>query len=110
MEAKDDVPQHLEFLRANGHDLAPLTGTDHKALAAIADALTLYSYCGRENVLVAVALLAGEMQGSTRPLARELIAYAMDWGDRERLWPTIEKHIGVARRQLPLVLPGVPRG
>lgn len=83
------MSEHLDWLRENGHDLAPLTGTDHKALAAIAACWTLYAYSGRTEVLAAIRLLIGEMQRSTAPLARELIAWAMDWDDRERLWPEV---------------------
>lgn len=82
---------HLKWLRANGHDLAPLTGTDSKALAAIADAWNLYAYTRSERVLKAISLLIAEMQETTRHLARELIAYAMDWSDRDRLWPQVSQ-------------------
>lgn len=81
--------EHLTWLRANKHDLAPLTGTDHKALAAIDACWHLYAYSGDKRVLAAVALLLTQMQRSTRPLARELIARALDWGDRDRLWPRV---------------------
>lgn len=71
--------------------LAALTGTDYRALEAIDRLWELYCYCDHpERVLVAVAYAASEMQESTRPLARELIARAKDWGDRERLWPRVE--------------------
>jgi len=81
------TPEHLKWLRANGHNLAPLTGTDTKALAAVAACWELYAYTRSERVLKAARELAAEMQDSTRPLARELIAYAMDWSDRDKLWP-----------------------
>lgn len=80
-------PEWAKWLRANKHDLAPLTGTDRKALAAIAECWQLYAYTGTECVLRAISELLKVMQPKTRHLARELIAYAMDWGDRDRLWP-----------------------
>lgn len=81
--------EHLRWLRANGHGLGALTGTDHRALEAIDRCWELYAHTGSERVLAAVAGLIGEMQPSTRFFARELIARAMDWGDRDRLWPLV---------------------
>jgi hypothetical protein len=83
--------EHLKWLKANGHDLGPLTGTDHRALAAIAACWDLYSVCREPCVLDAVTSLTDLMQEKTKPLARELIAWAMDWDDRERLWPMNER-------------------
>ena len=83
-------PEHLRWLKANGHDLGALTGTDTKALAAVAAAWELYAYEGSSDVLLAIGILTRRMQSKTRPLARELAAFAMDWGDRERLWPLVE--------------------
>lgn len=78
---------HLVWLRANKHDLGPLTGTDHKALRAVDACWELYAYTGGVNVRQAAMALVNEMQPSTRYLARELIARHLDWGDRDRLWP-----------------------
>jgi hypothetical protein len=90
--------EHLRWLKANGHSLAPLTGTDTRALEAIAATWMLYAHTRSSGLLRAVAILAREMQVSTRPLARELIAWAMDWGDRDALWPAVEDAIAEASR------------
>jgi len=37
-----------------------------------------------------VRVLVRIMQVHTRPLARELIPFVLDWGDRERLWPLVQ--------------------
>lgn len=87
-------PEHIRWLLANKHDLGCLTGSDFKALDAIAPLLVLYSYTGHRLVLRACGLAAAEMQESTRPLAKELIAFVLDWDDRDRLWPQIE--IGIS--------------
>lgn len=83
-------PEHLRWLKANGHNLAPLTGTDFRALAAIDACWQLYAHADNdEQVRVAVRALLTQMQPKCWPLARELIARAMDWGDRDRLWPML---------------------
>lgn len=81
--------EHLRWLRANGHDLAPLTGTDYRVLEAIDRCWEVYCYTSSQHVLQAIRCLLAEMQHHTRPLARELIARAMDWGDRDRLWALV---------------------
>jgi hypothetical protein len=86
---KPKTPEHLAFLKANGHELGALTGTDYKALAAIAALWHLYAYTRSENALYAVHLTLREMQATTRHLARPLIAYAMDWSDQDKLWPLV---------------------
>lgn len=85
--------EHLKWLRANGHSTAPLTGTDHRALAAIAWCWQLYTVQPCEHVLAAVASLAQVMQPSTRPLARALIPWAMDWNDEHVVWTIVEGKI-----------------
>jgi len=37
-----------------------------------------------------VRSLLPAMQTKCRPFARELIAQALDWGDRDRLWPLVQ--------------------
>lgn len=86
------APKWRQWLRANGHDLGPLTGQDARALDAIAACWELYSNsdaAGQFGALDAVRALLPAMQKKCWPLARELIAYAMDWGDRERLWSRV---------------------
>lgn len=80
------------WLRANKHDLGPLTGQDSRALSAIVHCWDLYAASdndGREAALRAVRSLLSAMQPKTRHLAREAIAYSMDWSDRDRLWPIV---------------------
>lgn len=73
--------------------LAALTGTDTRALSAFVSCLELYSNTDRpDRALHAAALVVGEMQESTRWIARELIPFVLDWGDRERLWPKIQSY------------------
>lgn len=81
------------WLKANKHDLAPLTGQDRRALeafAAIWELLATDSDGRRAAIEAAVALLPA-MQPKCWPLAKELIARSMDWGDRERVWSEIEE-------------------
>lgn len=80
------------FLRANKHDLGALTGQDSRVLSAIAHCWELYAASdrdGQEAALRAIRALLSAMQPKTRCLAREAIAYSMDWSDRDRLWPIV---------------------
>jgi hypothetical protein len=70
--------------------LAPLTGTDARVLDAFVPILELYAHTGEENLLSAACLVLAEMQLHTRWIAKELIAFVLDWPDRERLWPRVE--------------------
>jgi hypothetical protein len=97
---KLDAPAWDAWLRACAKDpqsqaripknwAAPLTGQDTRALTAIAACWRLYASAdddGRTGALAAVRALLPAMQPQTRYLARELIAWAMEWTDRERLW------------------------
>jgi len=70
-----------------------LTGQDTRALDAIAAGWQLYSSSdadGQRGALDAVRALLLTMQPKTRWVARELIPFAMDWSDRERLWPFVQ--------------------
>lgn len=89
-------PAWRTWLRANGHDLGPLTGQDSRALDAIAACWELYSNSdddGVQGALDAVRALLPAMQRKCWPLARELIAYSMDWGDRDRLWRIVSGEV-----------------
>lgn len=73
--------------------LAMLTGQDALALEAIAACWFLYFRSdddGRAAALAAVRALLPGMQAKCRPFARELIAFAGDWSDRELLWPLVQ--------------------
>lgn len=85
--ARADQP--LRWLSAQGHDLAPLTGTDTKALLAIAACWELFAYTRSNGVINAIRNLLAEMQPQTAILTRDLIARSMDWSDRERYWPLV---------------------
>jgi hypothetical protein len=74
--------------------LAALTGQDKLALEAIAACWQLYAAGdddGRDGALAAVHALLPALQPQCRPFARELIAWAMDWPDRDRLWPLVNE-------------------
>jgi hypothetical protein len=82
----------LAFLRAHKCNLGELTGQDNRALAAIVHCWELYACSdedGQRGALEAVRALLPAMQPKTRYLAREAIAYVLDWPDRERLWPLV---------------------
>ena len=88
----------LAFLRANGERLSVngglgiLTGQDARALLAIAHAWDLYFVSdqdGRHAALGAVRHLLNAMQRKCWPFARELIAFAGDWSDVDRLWAEV---------------------
>jgi len=66
--------------------LGALTGTDAKVLNAFVACLQLYAYTGNKEPLDAACSVLTEMQDSTRWIARELIPFVLEWGDRERLW------------------------
>lgn len=72
--------------------LAALTGQDVKALDAIAACWALYAgdLDAREGALAAVRALLPAMLPENRWIARELIPFALDWNDRERLWPLVQ--------------------
>lgn len=78
----------LAWLRANlgRAALAPLTGTDGKALAAAVHIVELYAYDSDPSVLVAFRVVVVRMQPSTRHLAYHAIAHVLDWPDRDRIW------------------------
>jgi hypothetical protein len=71
--------------------LAALTGTDVRALDAFVACLELYAYTGNESAMQAAGLSLLPMQVSTRWIAKELIAFVLEWESRERLWPRIAR-------------------
>jgi hypothetical protein len=85
---KRDNPSHPS--RLEKHSLAALTGTDHRVLEAFVPLLKLYSYAPSGDVFGAMQIVLGQMQRSTLWIAKELIPFALEWHDRERLWPLIE--------------------
>lgn len=66
--------------------LAPLTGTDAKALAAAVQIIALYATEADRTLAAAFGIVVARMQRSCWPLAYHSIAHVMDWDDRERVW------------------------
>lgn len=66
--------------------LAPLTGTDSKAIAAFVQLVELYSYSSRPDTLGAMTLTVQNMQRKTWYLAFHAIAHVMDWSHRAQIW------------------------
>jgi hypothetical protein len=72
--------------------LAPLTGQDTAALDAIVACWRLYARSdadGQRGALTAIRALLPAMLPHNRWIAKELIPFALDWHDRERLWPLV---------------------
>jgi hypothetical protein len=83
--------------------LGMLTGQDRRTLAAIAACWQLYASSdddGRNAALIAVRSLLPGMQEKCWFFARELIAFALDWSDRETLWPLVLPTAGETRAKL----------
>jgi len=73
--------------------LAALTGQDSRALDAIVACYELYACgdaAGQQAAVSAVRALLRGMQESMRWIAKELIPFALDWDDRDRLWPLFD--------------------
>lgn len=88
----DDPSSPSVFGKYGKNVLAPLTGQDTRALGAIVECWELYACsdeAGQRGALAAVRALLPAMQESTRWMARELIPYVLEWGDRERVWPLV---------------------
>lgn len=84
---QDRFDQPLWWLRANGHDLAGVTGSERRALIAIAWCWDIYSVSSdQKSVLDAVRALLRAVQQKHHPLVRELIARSLDWSDRGPVW------------------------
>ena len=86
--AKSACHELLAWLRLNlGRGaLAPLTGTDFKALAAALHILELHAYAGGDGLLRAFREVVLQMQPSTREFAYHAIAHVLDWSDRAVVW------------------------
>jgi hypothetical protein len=72
--------------------LGAITGQDARVLEAISACWFLYAASddnGRAAALIAVNSLLSAMQPQCRGFAKELIAFAMDWHDRDRLWERV---------------------
>lgn len=78
----------LDWLHSNlgGRALAPLTGTDSRALRAAVQIMEHYGYDRHASVLDAFAQIVRRMQPKTRELAYHAIAHPLDWSDRAKVW------------------------
>jgi hypothetical protein len=78
----------MPWLTANlgSRALAPLTGSDTRALRAAVQIIEQYSYDREPLLLKAFSIVVLRMQSSTQELAYHCIAHVMDWSDRSRLW------------------------
>ncbi len=92
MKEKPVSQSVLPWLRENlgARCLAPLTGTDARALAAAVHVVELYSYSPSQAAVEAFQRVVSQMQVTTRELAYHAIAHVMDWRDRQRLWTLAE--------------------
>jgi hypothetical protein len=66
--------------------LAPLTGTDFRALDAAAHIIELWAVSGEDRVLEAYRAVVLEMQPSTRFFAFHVVAYCCEWSTRAKVW------------------------
>lgn len=66
--------------------LAPLTGTDARALIAAVQIVELWSEGRSASAAQSFRLVVLEMQQHTRGLAYHAIAHVMDWSHRQELW------------------------
>lgn len=85
---RDDPAEPFRWLRANGHSLGALTGQDGRVLLALAACWQAYAGAdeeGRRAVWAGAVALFGAMQPKVMYLGIELVAWAMDWSDRDRL-------------------------
>jgi hypothetical protein len=83
-----DSNSPIQFRRST----AGLTGQDSRALEAIAACWALYAVADETAcacALASICVLLPAVQIEYRPFARELIAFAMDWEDRDRLWARV---------------------
>lgn len=85
-------PIQLPKLGNSGSSLGMPTGQDTRALAAISACWDLYAGSdadGQAGALDAVRALLPALQPQCHAFARELIAFSLDWFDRERLWDRV---------------------
>jgi hypothetical protein len=81
----------LDWLRSNlgPNALAPLTGSDVKALRAATQIMEAYGYDRHPALMDAFALVVSRMQSKCRHLAYHAIAHPLDWSDRAKIWMAI---------------------
>ena len=103
MTTKPPCKDLSRWMKANGHDLAALTGQDFRAFSTFIHALELFCYSdmvGRDDAVHAMRYAVHAMQPKTRYLAKEAIPYMLDWNDRITLWPRIDGGAGLIPPQV----------
>lgn len=83
-------PARIALAQDGLTSLRALTGQDKRALDAMSACWELYSTSedyAQTAALMAVRCLVVGLRPRCRPFARELIAFSLDWPDRDRLWP-----------------------
>lgn len=84
-------------IRITRNHMAMITGTDRRVLDAIAACWELYAFEPRP-AMAAIKLLLPALQPKCWPIAQELIAFVLDWPDRDKVWghvvgPTLQAHV-----------------
>lgn len=75
------------FLYENlGTATGALTGTDMRALCAVAGLMNLYAYTRDESLLPHFKTYVEMMQRKTRWFAFHVVASQLDWSDRAEVW------------------------
>jgi hypothetical protein len=89
-------------IRLSRGALGMLTGQDTRAIEVFVSALELYANSdgdGQRAGLAAMKAALGGMQQKCHVIARELIPFVLDWGDRERLWPLVSTPLPISAVQ-----------
>lgn len=99
MKQKPKAETLFPWLRNNlgKKALAPLTGTDARALQAAVQIIEHYAYDPCQTVLDAFRMIVNRMQPKCHIFAYHAIAHCMDWGHRAELWreaelPALDPH------------------
>src|SRR5919108_2788409 len=82
----------LDWLHSNlgSHAIAPLTGSDTKALRAAVQIMEQYGYDRHPSLIHAFSCVVNRMQQKTQWLAFHAIAHPLDWSDRQKVWDAAE--------------------
>lgn len=88
MKTKPVCETVMPWLKSNlgPRCLAPLTGTDVKALRAAVQIVELYNYHPKESLIDAFGKVVVCMQPHCQELAYHAVAHVMDWHNRSEIW------------------------